>query len=66
MNRDQPCTNQVDEMVQHISVRDAVDGGVGGEDEEDGVGDVSSPGRDTRDHLAAGQGLDEDEVWHYR
>ena len=60
MHRDQPRANQVDDMMQRVRVRDAVNRGVDGEDEEEDVGYVSSPRREAGDHFAAGEGFDED------
>lgn len=51
--------------MDHVSVRDAVYGGVDGEEEKEDVGDVAAFRADSRDHLPACQGLDEDEVGHY-
>ena len=66
MDRNQPSTNQVDNVVQCVSVRHAVDCSVDGENEEEDVSDVSSPRCDAGDHLAAGEGFDEYQVGHYR
>jgi hypothetical protein len=41
MNRDQPGGDDVHEVVEEVSVGDAVDGGVDGEKEEEEVGDVA-------------------------
>ena len=39
MNGHEPGGDKVDEVVQEVGVGDAVDGGVEGEEEEEGVGD---------------------------
>lgn len=65
MHRNKPRTDKIPQLVQGVSVRDAVDGGVDGEEEEEDVGDVASAGGEAGDHFAAGEGLDEDEVGHY-
>jgi hypothetical protein len=41
MNRDQPGGDDIHEVVEEVSVGDAVDGGVDGEKEEEEVGDVA-------------------------
>ena len=39
MDGDEPGGDKVDKVMQDVGVRDAVDGGVQGEEEEEGVGD---------------------------
>lgn len=41
MDGDEPRRDNVDELVEQISVRDAVDGGIDGEEEEEDVGYVA-------------------------
>ena len=52
-------------MMQSISVAYAIDSRINGEDEEKDISNVAGPRGDARDHFAAGQGLDEDEIGHY-
>lgn len=40
MNGYEPCAGEVDQVVQLIRVRDAVDGGVQSEEEEEDVRDI--------------------------
>lgn len=61
----EPGRNAIDEVVQEVGVRDAVDGRVDGEDEEEDVGDIGEPGGNPRHHLPASQGLDEEDEGHY-
>lgn len=50
--------------MQRISISDSINRRINREHEKHRVGDVASAGGDAGDHLAAGQGLDEDEVGH--
>ena len=59
MHGDQPRANQVDDVMQRVRVRHAINRSIDGEDEEEDVGDVSSPRREAGDHFAAGEGFDE-------
>ena len=65
MHRNQPSTNPVDNVMQCVCVRHAIDCSVDGEYEEEEVSDISSPRCDAGDHLAAGEGFDEYQVGHY-
>jgi len=38
---DEPCRDEVDEMVEEVGVGDAVNGGVDGKEEEEDVGYVA-------------------------
>ena len=42
MNRDEPGGDQVNKMMEEVSVCDAIDGGVGGKKEKEDIGDVSN------------------------
>lgn len=64
MHRHQPGTQCVDEMMEHVRVGHAVDGRVDGDAEEHDVSDVARAAGEAGDHLARGEGLDEDEVGH--
>lgn len=44
MNGDEPGAEDVGQVVQQVGVGDAVDGGVGGEREEERVGEVADAG----------------------
>lgn len=68
-------------MVEEVGVRDAVGGGVEGEEEEEEAGDVADTysyrqhvnvskyvnilGGDPGYHLPTSQGLDQQDKWHY-
>ena len=41
IDSDKPCRDKVDELVELVGVRDTVDRGVDGEEEEKGVGNVA-------------------------
>ena len=58
MHRDQPSTNQVDDMMECVCVSYAVDCSVDSEHEEEDVSDVSGPRCDAGNHFAAGEGFD--------
>ena len=60
MYRNQPSTNQVDNVMQCVCVRHAINCSVDGECEEEDANDVSSPGCDARDHFATGERFNED------
>ena len=51
--------------MQRVRIRNAVNGCVNSDNEEESVGDVPRPRGNARDHFPAGEGLDEDEVGHY-
>lgn len=65
MDSHQPSTNQINEVMQCIRVRHAIDGRIDGEGKKEYVADVSSPGRYTRDHLPASESFHENKVGHY-
>lgn len=64
MDGDEPGGGEVDEVVEHVGVGDAVDGGVDGDEEVEDAGEVAETGCYARDHLAAGQGFDEQDEGH--
>ncbi|KFY69794.1 hypothetical protein V499_09738 [Pseudogymnoascus sp. VKM F-103] len=61
---EQSKRGDVDEVMQHIHIRHAVDGGVHGDDEEEGGHGVAEAVGDAGDHLAARERLDEEDERH--
>ena len=45
MYGNEPCTDEVDEAMQDVGVRNAIDGGIDGEEEEQGVRNVLESAR---------------------
>ncbi|KFX93599.1 hypothetical protein O988_06725 [Pseudogymnoascus sp. VKM F-3808] len=64
MDGEQAKGGDVDEVVQHVDVRYAVHSGIHGDDEEEGGHSVAEAVGDARDHLAAGERLDEEDERH--
>ena len=65
MYRHQPAAHKIDQMMQRIRIRNAINGRIDSHNKEKGICDVPRPSSDAGDHLAAGEGFDEDEVGHY-
>ena len=65
MQRHQPGRDEVHDVMEHIRVRDAVDGGEQREGEEQERGGVAGRvGCGARDHFAARQGLAQEDEGH--
>ena len=64
MNQGEPGTQAVDELVQDVGVRDAVDGCVDGQSEEEHVCDEAQAARQAGDHVACAHRLDDEDVGH--
>jgi len=56
---DEPRRENISEVVQNIGIRDAIDGGVGANGEEEDIGEEREAGLYTRYHAAGAKGLDE-------
>ena len=67
MHNHQPGTESVAQSMQTVSIRDAVDGGVEGDSEEQDVCDHahSHASGDARNHVACAEGFDEENIRHY-
>ena len=66
MHGDEPGGDEVDKVMQHVRVADAVHGGEEGEGKKEERGRVPrSGGCDAGDHLAPRQRLDQEHERHY-
>ena len=65
MDRHQPRTHSIDEMMQRIRIANPINRRVNSQSEEECVGEIPRAGGDARDHFPGRQGLDEEEVGHY-
>lgn len=66
MDGDNPSCHEIDEIVKHVSVSNAIHCGVNGDSKEKYACEVTNSGGDSGHHSPAGQGFHEKNKWHYR
>jgi len=62
----EPRCDEVDQVMEHVGVRDSVDSSVDGDAEEKDTGEVAETRCDSRYHFATGQSLDQNDKRHDR
>jgi len=60
----QPCSGEVDEVMEHIGVCHSVYSSIDGDEEEKDTCEVAEAGGHSWDHFAACQGFNKEEEWH--
>ena len=64
MHRYQPSTYSVDEMMQHVRIRDSIYCRIDCDSEQHYISNVAGPAIKAWDHLPASESFHEDEVRH--
>lgn len=65
MHSDQPPTHAIRDLMQRICIRNTIYGCIHRQSKKQNISYIFRARGYARDHFAAGEGLDEDEIGHY-